>query len=307
MPARLGFIGLGNMGSLMAEHLLRAGFQVIVHDIKREAAEHLCSLGAHWAETPAKLAEKVSLICLSLPGPAEMERVVYAESGVLSVFKSEGLLIDFTTNSPDLVRRVDSDLKNAGAGFVEAPVSGGISCAANGELTVQVGANPDDLERAKPVLDAVARNVVHVGSVGAGNICKLLHNCAVFGSNLALIECLTTGVKVGIDASIMIGLFQNSGIGRNHDLQDSLPATLFQGDFRPRFALSAAHKDLRLALELANSVDVSMPVAEYCLKEMTEALRRGWGDRDHSMYLTLQEERSGAGVRDKPKEQMDRT
>ena len=154
-------------------------------------------------------------------------------------------------------------------------------------------------------MEAVAKNVVHVGSVGAGNICKLLHNCAVFGANLALIECLTTGVKAGIDASLLISLFQKSGIGRNHDLQVSLPATLFQGEFKSRFALSTAYKDLRLALELAKSVDVQMPVGQYCLKEMAEALSRGWGDRDHSIYLTLQEERSRVGVRTQSNEEID--
>ena len=289
----------------MAENLLKAGFQLTGHDIKREAAEHLCSLGASWAETPAKLAEGVDIICIAVPGPTEMESVIFGESGVLAVMESDGLLIDFTTNSPDLVQRVAGDLGKAGVGFVEAPVSGGRSGAVNRELTVQVGANPENLERAGPVLEAVAKNVVHVGSVGAGNICKLLHNCAVFGANLALIECLTTGVKAGIDASVLISLFQKSGIGRNHDLQVSLPATLFQGDFESRFALSIAYKDLRLALELADSVDVPMPVGQYCLKEMAEALSRGWGDRDHSIYLTLQEERSRVGVRTQSNEEID--
>jgi 3-hydroxyisobutyrate dehydrogenase-like beta-hydroxyacid dehydrogenase len=112
-----------------------------------------------------------------------------------------------------------------------------------------------------------------------------------------MMECLTLGVKAGVDASTLVELFQKSGIGRNHDLQVSLPVTLFQGIFEPRFALQTAAKDMGLATELARAFGLPMPVTEICEREMAEAMSRGWAAKDHSIYLTIQEERAGVQIR----------
>ena len=172
-----------------------------------------------------------------------------------------------------------------------------MSGARSRRLTIQLGGDAAEVARARPVLDAVADTVLHVGGIGCGNVCKLMHNCAVFCADLAMIECLTAGIKAGVDATTMIGLFQKSGIGRNHDLQVSLPATLFRGDFAARFAMNTALKDMKLATELAAASGVSMRLAALCEAEMAEAVARGWGELDHAMFLTLQEERAGVKVR----------
>jgi len=211
--------------------------------------------------------------------------------------RDDSLLIDFTTNSPQLVRKMHGELTAVGAAMLDAPVSGGVSGARNRRLTVQVGGEAADFARARPVLDAVADTVLHVGGIGCGSTCKLLHNCAVFVADLALVECLTAGMKAGVDATTMITLFQQSGIGRNHDLQVSLPATLFRGDFTARFSMRTAMKDMSLATGLACAVNVPMKLAALCESEMTEAITRGWGGKDHAMFLTLQEERAGVQVR----------
>jgi 3-hydroxyisobutyrate dehydrogenase len=226
-----------------------------------------------------------------------MEAVFYGDHGLRAAMGSGCLLVDFTTNSPELVRRMQAELKAVGAAMLDAPVSGGVSGARSGRLTVQVGGDAADLARARPVLEAVADTVLHVGGSGAGNVCKLLHNCAVFCADLAMVECLTAGIKAGLDPATLIGLFQRSGIGRNHDLQVSLPVTLFRGDFAPRFALNTALKDMRLATELAQTTGVPMALAARCEAEMAEAVARGWGERDHAIFLTLQEERAGVEVR----------
>lgn len=296
-PGRVGFIGLGNMGSLMAANLLAAGFPLVVHDVRREAAGSLLETGATWADSPAAVARAAALICTSLPGPKEMEAVFDGDEGLRTAMVAGSLLVDFTTNAPHLVRRMRADLKAAGAAMLDAPVSGGVSGARSRRLTVQVGGDAADLARARPVLDAVADTVLHVGGIGAGNICKLLHNCAVFGADLAMVECLTAGIKAGVDPATLITLFQKSGIGRNHDLQVSLPVTLFRGDFAPRFAMNTALKDMKLATELARSAGVPMDLAALCEAQMAEAVARGWGGMDHAVFLTLQEERAGVQVR----------
>jgi 3-hydroxyisobutyrate dehydrogenase len=294
---RVGFIGIGNMGAPMTANLLARGFGVVVHDLHRPLAEPLETQGAVWADSPAAVAEGAAIICLSLPGPDEVEAVFRRPDGLLAALRPGSLVIDFTTNSPLLIRQLQAELAGSGSAVIDAPVSGGVTGARSRRLTVQVGGSAPDVERARPVLEAVAETVLHVGETGAGDTCKILHNCAVFCSNLATVECLTAGIKAGIDPRTLVEVFQKSGLGRNHDLNVALPARLFQGDFEPRFALKTALKDMGLATGLARAFEVPMPLAERCQMEMVEAVARGWGDRDDTIYLTLQEERSGVQVR----------
>ena len=218
--------------------------------------------------------------------------------GLAATMSRGSLLIDFTTNSPLLVREMQDRLQPLGASMLDAPVSGGVTGAQSRRLTVQVGGNAPDLARAKPVLDAVADTVIHVGGIGAGNICKVLHNCAVFCADLAMVECLTAGIKAGVAPGILIEVFQKSGLGRNHDLHVALPARLFRGNFDPpHFALRTAMKDMGLATELARAYAVPMALAEHCEQEIRDAVARGWGNRDENIFLTLQEERAGVQVR----------
>ncbi len=293
----VGFIGLGNMGGPMALNLLAAGFPLFVHDVRREAGRGHVEKGATWADSPADVARAATIVCTSVPGPAEMEAVFFGEHGLGAAMAAGSLLVDFTTNAPALVRRMHAELQAAGATMLDAPVSGGVSGARSRRLTVQIGGDAGDVERARPVLEAVAETLLHVGGIGTGNVCKVLHNCAVFGANLALIESLTAGIKAGVDPTRMITLFQKSGIGRNHDLQVALPVTLFRGDFAPRFLMTTALKDLRLALDVARDGGVPMRVASLCEEEMSEAIARGWGDQDHAVYMKLQEERAGVEAR----------
>ena len=206
-------------------------------------------------------------------------------------------MIDFTTNSARLVRKMHGVLAERGVDMLDAPVSGGVEGAERGELTILVGGDKEILAAAKPVLDQLAKSVLHAGEIGAASICKVLHNCAVFCTTLAMMECLTTGVKAGVDAATIIETFQKSGLGRNLDLQVAMPATLFRGNFKPRFAMKTAHKDMKLAIELAREVNVPIRLAELCETEMAEAMGRGWGDKDNTIFLTLQEERAGVKVR----------
>lgn len=296
--AAVGFIGLGNMGAPMAANLLAAGFPLFVHDVRRAAADHHLGLGAAWADSPAEVVRRCGIVCLSLPGPTEMKAVSEGPGGLIDAAGRETLVVDFTTNAPALVRSVHARLATRGAGLIDAPVSGGVTGARSRRLTVQVGGDRLAVDRARPVLEAVAETIVHVGEVGAGNTCKILHNCAVFCTNLAMVESLTVGIKAGIKPAALIEVFQRSGLGRNHDLHVALPARLFRGRFSPaHFALRTALKDMRLAIELGRELDVPMDMSERCEREMCEAVGRGWAELDENIFLTLQEERAGVRVR----------
>jgi 3-hydroxyisobutyrate dehydrogenase len=294
---RIGFIGLGNMGCPMAARIASAGFPLVVHDVNREVARNLLEAGAAWADSPWDVAQQSDVVCTSLPGPVEAQDVFFSEHGIARGARSGSILLDFTTNSVALVRQMHSHLTELGAAMLDSPVSGGVEAAKKGELTLLVGGDDKTLSAAKPVLDYLANTILHVGAIGTASVCKVLHNCAVFCANWATMECLTAGVKAGVDAATLIEVFQKSGLGRNLDLQVAMPATLFRGNFQPRFAMKAAHKDMALATELARDLGVPMEMAQMCEAAMADAIRRGWGEHDNTVFLTLQEERAGAQVR----------
>lgn len=295
--ATVGFIGLGNMGSGMAERLIGAGFAPTVYDVRSEAVERLERRGTKRAQSPGDVAASSEIICTSLPGPKETEEVFFGTSGVLASVRRGAVCIDFSTNAPELVRRVGASLAEQGVMFLDAPVSGGVEGARAGTLTVLVGGSEEALAAARPVLDALAATVLHVGELGSASVCKVLHNCAVFCANLATIECLTAGVRAGVPAATLIEVFQKSGLGRNLDLQVAMPATLFRDNFEPRFLMSTALKDMGLATDLARQIGAPLELAEVCERDMAEAVQRGWGDRDNTIFLTLREQRVGAEVR----------
>ena len=294
---RVGFIGLGSIGTPMAMQIARAGFPMVVHDVRRESCDPLIEMGAAWADSPAAVAAQSDVVCTCLPGPVEMEAVVTGKDGILEALSAGDVYVDHTTNSPSLVQRVDRLVRERGAEMLDAPVSGGKEGAETRDLTVLAGGPEDVFDRVRPVLDAMAKTVMHVGQVGAGCVCKIAHNSASFSIDLAMVECLTLGVSAGIDPAVMVNVFQRCAVGRNFGIQVRLPDTFFSGDFDPRFALKLARKDIGLATALARERGVPMPVVDLCEAEMSEAVSRGWADRDSSVFLTLQEERAGVRVR----------
>jgi 3-hydroxyisobutyrate dehydrogenase len=294
---KIGFIGVGNIGAPIAGQLLRAGHALAVHDVRREAAGALLAAGAAWAESPAALAGDCEVIVTCLPGPAEMEAVCLGAGDLVAQLKPGMLYIDHTTNSPALVRRVHATLAAKGVAMVDAPVSGGMEGAQTRDLLAIAGGDPDAFERARPLLDAIAKRVIHAGGIGTGSIAKIMHNSATFTLDLVMAECWTAGVKAGIDAATIVKIFTEAALGNQMNLKVRLPATYLRGDFKPRFSLALARKDLGLALQLARETDTPMRLAAICEAEMIEAIARGWADRDASIFLTLQEERANVQVR----------
>jgi 3-hydroxyisobutyrate dehydrogenase len=294
---KVGFIGVGNIGAPIAGQLLKAGHSLTVHDRRREAAAALLTAGAGWAASPAALASQCEAVATCLPGPREMEEVCLGEGALVSSLKPGAVYIDHTTNAPALVRRVHALLAVKGVAMVDAPVSGGMEGAQTRDLLAMAGGEPADFARARPLLDAIAKRVMYTGGIGTGSIAKILHNSATFTLDLVMAECWTTGVKAGIDAATIVKVFTEAALGNQMNLKVRLPATYLVGDFTPRFSLALARKDLGLALDLARETDTPMRLAAICEAEMTEAVARGWADRDASIFLTLQEERAGAEVR----------
>ena len=290
----IGFIGLGNMGGGMAANVLRAGYDLTVHDLRREAATPLLESGASWADTPAELAAGCDIVLTSLPGPREVEAITLGEGGILEGSTSGSVYIDLSTSSPTLIRSIAEDFAEKGVSVLDAPVSGGPVGARTGRLAVMVGGDREVYDRVKPALDAIGDKVSYIGPIGSGSIAKLMHNCIGYGLQTIVAECLTLGVKAGVDPEPLFEAISNGSVGRGSSFANTYPNTFLAGNFDPpSFALQLAHKDVSLALELGREYGVPMSVGNIAHQELTAALNRGWGDMDSRVAMKLQEERAG--------------
>ena len=281
---KVGFIGIGNIGQPMAKQLLNNGFSVLINDLNKETATPLLKAGATWVENPMELVKQCEFICTCLPGPIQMEQLIIGPDGILNSMKENTVYIDHTTNSFNTVQKVSTLLSQKGVNMLDAPVSGGVEGAKTRDLTLLVGGEPKVVNRSMPILNAIGKTVLHVGDIGTGTICKLMHNSASLSMMLTMVQCLTTGVKAGVNAATIIEVFQKCALGRNFDLQVRLPNTLFKGDFDPRFSLKLAYKDLKLAMEIADEFNVPFSIPEICEKEMSQAISRGLDSKDSSIY-----------------------
>jgi 3-hydroxyisobutyrate dehydrogenase len=295
---RVGFIGLGNMGEPLAGFVHKAGISLVVHDLRKAAAATLLERGATWAESPRDVALQCEVICICVPGPAEMQLVTVGPGGILEGVKAGSVVIDLTTNAPAVVREVGEPLKGRGAHLLDAPLDGGREGALAGQVTLFVGGDPVILGQVKPVLDTFSKSVVWVGELGTGSITKIVHNALAMSIDLLLAECLTLGAKAGVAVPRLVEAFREGCIvSQNMTFTKRMPATLFRGDFTARFALALAHKDFRLAGDLAAQHGVPTRLLDLCQMELQEAMNRGWGDQDRIRASTLQEERAGVKLR----------
>ena len=293
----LGFIGLGTMGSSMALNVLKAGHQLTVHDINRDAAAPHLEAGAVWADSACDVAEATDIVFTSLPGPPEVEAVALGEHGILSGISAGKVYFDLSTNSPTLVRRVHDAFAAHGAHVLDAPVSGGPLGARTGRLAIWVGGDSEVFERCKPVLDAIGDQAYYVGGIGTGSIAKLVHNCSGYILQTALAETFTMGVKAGVEPLALWQAVRQGALGRRRTF-DGLQQNYLPGRFDPPdFALRLARKDVSLAVEVGKEFDVPMRLANLTLAELTEALNKGWDQRDSRAAMLLQEERAGVEVR----------
>ncbi|MEV4033609.1 NAD(P)-dependent oxidoreductase [Streptomyces umbrinus] len=299
---KVGFIGLGGMGSGMAHNLRRAGYELVVHDLNRASGTPLEEAGATWSDSVADLARSVDVVFTSLPGPTEMRQVGLGEEGLLSALKPGSVWFDLTTNSPTVVREVHEASRKHGVELFDAPVSGGPKGARSGKLAIYVGGDRQAFDRHGAVLDAIGDQILHVGEIGAGNTAKLVHNCGSMIIRMAISEVFTLGVKAGVEPAALWHAMRQGAIGRSRTFDRVGDRYLQEAFDPPSFALLLADKDLRLALELAEQLDVPMRSAQLVKEDFQEALERGWGARDSQTPLLLQNERAGVTIKLSPDE-----
>ncbi|RPJ46482.1 MAG: NAD(P)-dependent oxidoreductase, partial [Betaproteobacteria bacterium] len=193
---RVGFIGLGMMGGAMALNARAAGFEVAVHDLRKEMAAAHLKAGATWADSVEDAGRDADVVLTSLPGPREVKAVA---EGLIKTMRAGTAWFDLSTNSPTVVRELHKRFAEKGVSVLDAPVSGGPSGAKSGKMALWVGGDQAVFDRCRKVLDALGDQVIYIGAIGAGSVAKLVHNCAGYAMQLALAELFTMGVKAGVE------------------------------------------------------------------------------------------------------------
>jgi 3-hydroxyisobutyrate dehydrogenase len=280
------------MGAGMATNLQKAGYDLVVHDIREEAASPHLAAGAEWGDSARQVAEATDIVFTSLPTPPDVEEVALGDQGLLRGFTPGKVYFDLSTNSPTLVRQLHATFLERGVHVLDAPVSGGPAGARSGKLAIWVGGDPHVFAEHAAVLNAIGDQVMYVGPIGAGSVAKLVHNCSGYMIQCALAEAFTMGIKAGVEPLALFQAVRQGAVGRQRTF-DRLPDHFLSGIFDPpAFALRLAHKDVSLATQVGREHNVPMRMAHLALDELTEALNRGWGARDSRVAMLLQEERA---------------
>jgi 3-hydroxyisobutyrate dehydrogenase-like beta-hydroxyacid dehydrogenase len=257
MKPAVGFIGLGLMGKPMARNLLKAGFPLAVWNRTKSRGDDLVREGARWGESPRDVAAASDVVITIVSDPPAIESVLWGASGVMDGLRKGGVLVDSSTVSPELARRAAAACAERGIEFLDAPVTGGTWGAESGDLVFMIGGRQETLTRIEPVLQAMGKRFFLLGTNGAGQTVKLAMNMILALEVEALAESLALVTGAGVAAEKLVEVLQSS-MARAGVLDVKAPVML-KGDFKPSFPLRLMHKDMRLALELAKQLGITLP------------------------------------------------
>lgn len=287
MTERLGFIGLGIMGSGMVANLLAAGHEVTVWNRTPERMAPLIERGGTAAPGPAELAERSSLIMLCVSDTPDVEDLVVGSGGLAAALSPGTLIVDHSTISPAATRRIAGEVASAGGAWIDAPVSGGSEGAHNGTLSVMVGGESWDVDRARPFLEAFSSAITHVGPLAAGQTVKIVNQILVVGNQLAASEALLFASMAGLDLEATLQAVTGGAAG-SWMLSNRGPQ-MIQRDWRPGFTIDLQQKDLRLALEAAAEIGAPAPLTAFIVQLYNVLQADGLGsDGNHALVKALE-------------------
>ena len=284
----IGFIGLGIMGKPMARNLLKAGYSLVIHNRSRAAVDELSKEGAQVAASAPEVASRSDIVITMLPDSPDVELVYAGDRGVFAGVKSDALLIDMSSISPVVARKLAATAKTFGCDMLDAPVSGGEAGAIGATLSIMIGGAASAVERAMPIFQALGKNIVHVGDAGAGQVTKAA-NQMVVGTTIAIVgEALVLAAKAGVDPAkvrqALLGGFAQSKILEAHGQK------MLDRNFKPGFRIRLHEKDMKIALATGSEYGVPLMVTGVVGQMMTAMKGMGNGDLDHSGLVKLVEE-----------------
>ena len=288
----IGFVGLGIMGKPMARNLIKAGYQLVVHNRSRGVVEELSKERAQTATSPREVAARSEVVITMLPDSPDVELVYAGEQGILAGAKEGRLLIDMSSISPIVARKLAQQAEKQGCDMLDAPVSGGEAGAIGGALSIMIGGKALAVERAMPIFQVLGKNIVHVGDAGAGQVTKAA-NQMVVGTTIAIVsEALVLAAKAGVDPAkvrqALLGGFAQSKILEAHGQK------MLERNFKPGFRIRLHEKDMKIALGTGAEYGVPLMVTSEVAQMMTAMRSMGNGDLDHSALVTFIEQLSSA-------------
>jgi 3-hydroxyisobutyrate dehydrogenase len=277
---RVGFVGLGTMGSFMAANLLKAGFPLIVWNRTESRSDELVVLGAEKASSPADLARSCTIVVACLTDSPQVEEVLFGADGLAEGLASGSLFVDCSTLSPLKAQEFADRLAMQNVSMLDAPVSGGSEGAKNATLTIVVGGGDADVERASGVLAAMGRSVNHLGPVGAGQWAKAINQVILCGVYLGVAEGVTLGLKAGLDVERVLSALKGGAAGSW--VLENRSGRMIDNEYPLGFKISLHRKDLAIGLDLAENVGAVLPVTVMAATFEDELIAEGHGDDDNS-------------------------
>ncbi len=292
---KLGFIGLGNVGSKLAASLLRNGFDLTVRDLNKDAAKTLLEGGAHWAESGKLLAEAVDIVITCLPSPAIVAQVMEAENGIIAGLSKGKMWIEMSTTDVAEVKRLAKLVEAKGANALEAPVSGGCHRAASGNIAIFIGGERAAFERALPALTAIGRNILHVGELGSASALKVVTNYLAFVNLVSVGEALTVCKLAGLDmATAYEGIRISSGNSFVHETESQV---ILNGSYNINFTMDLAIKDMKLFDDLAQALDAPLEISPLVLGILRDGQERYGAKAWSSMIVKRLEDACNTNLR----------
>jgi 2-hydroxy-3-oxopropionate reductase len=288
--APIGFIGLGIMGKPMARNLAKAGYNLVVYNRSRDDVDTLLAETDQFQAvgSPREVAERTRAVITMLPDSPDVRDVVFRENGVLPAFEEGHLLVDMSTIAPATAVEVDAAVRERGARALDAPVSGGDKGAIAGTLSIMVGGEAEDFQRAMPLFEAMGKTIVHIGAAGAGQIVKACNQVVVAINYAAVSEALVLGAKAGVDPDKIVQVL-SGGLAASRVLELK-GASMVAHQFEPGFRIDLHRKDLGIARSTAGESSAPIPVTAIVSQLFEAAAAAGKGDRDHSALVTVYEE-----------------
>lgn len=284
----VGFVGLGIMGHSMARNLIRAGHEVTVWNRTTSRADDLVAEGAVLADTPSAVAATVEIVMVCVSDTPDVEAVVFGPDGIAEGVSEGSLLIDHSTISPAATKRFAARVRELGGSWLDAPISGGSEGAANGTLSIMIGGEAADIERAMPYLESVGATITHVGPQGAGQLVKAVNQILVVVNQLAVSEALLLAEAGDLDLEATLSAVAGGAAG-SWMLSNRGPQ-MVERDWRPGFTIDLQQKDLRLVLEAADDLGVPIPGTALVFQLYRALQQRGLGSEgNHALVKALEE------------------
>ena len=286
---RIGVVGVGKMGAPMARRLLAAGYRVLAYDVRPEAVAEVGGHGATSCESLAAVASGADVIITILPDPPAVERAVFGERGLGGAMRAGQVFIEMTSSHPSTTRRVADHFTSRGVRVLDAPVSGGVRGAVEGTLCIMVGGPAEVLDRCRPILECLGRDIVHVGDApGDGDTAKTINNLLSATTTWSVAEALALGVRAGLSPERLFAAVNHS-TGRSHTTETKIPRYILPRQFTSGFTVGQYLKDLNICLDLAGELRVPMVLSATLRQIWGVAVAEGMADLDHTALVQLAE------------------